>query len=272
MIRSLFVAACLCLAIALGGCQFLSGLPFITGEPVRHYAAHVSPQGQSVKYLGDTLGFTINQRPTRPTTVNIEFTHMNSQASRSFQPAFSDLETFTLPLAADELPGFSEDELNRYRLWITLTDTSGNQQGISSEFFVVSDRSIQPIPRGRENSTSRVPTYAKAAGTVEGLEALAMEIATHDWKGQGVTMTRRQRSREEAPSWLEERDERDDIDAWEFVAVGEYLRYAVPAEFNLLGRDAVMKPTRLRISLSRTEPIIVLAVWAEEVPLEPAQP
>ncbi|MNK50777.1 hypothetical protein D3C87_696620 [compost metagenome] len=269
MNRPFLAAACLLFSLALGGCQLLNGTISGTEQDTRRLLPGATPQTQSVMYLGDTVGFTIDQKPTMPTTTQIELLHLGSEASRSFQLPFSDLETFTMALKEDKLPGYQEDALNRYRLTILMEPEAEPPVMNSREFFVVSDRSIQAIPPRRDNSNARVPTYAKAAGTVEALEALAMEIATRDWKGQGVTMTRRQLSQEEAAFSL---SERDDLEAWEFVAMGEYPRYAVPSEFNLLAGDAVMKPTWLRISLSRTEPIYVLSILAVEEPLEPAQP
>ena len=267
MKRPILAAACLSLALMVGGCQLLDALPFgsSTHGPRLHGAAEA--RLQPVMYLGDEVGFTILQKSTIRTTCKIEFVHLNSEASRSYPIAFSDLKSHRFPLVVGELPGYSEDSLNRYRLTISIKDdeipTDNDHEATMNydqEFFLVADREIQSIPSRRPYPDRTNPTLWNPAGSLEALDALAMEIASGDWKGQGVTLTRQKFEAE----WTSQVGIPSNAELWEVITTGQFPRYAINAEFNLLGRHAVMQPTKLRMVLSRSEPVHVVSIWAEE--------
>ena len=271
MIHPLLAAACLSLALMLGGCQLLDALPFGSGahEPRLHGAAEA--RVQPVMYLGDEVGFTILQKSTIRTTCKIEFVHLNSEASRSYPIAFSKIESHRFPLVASELPGYSEDSLNRYRLSVSIRDdetpTDDGQRvsmDFGQEFVLVKDREIQLSPPKRPDTDWNNPTLWTPAGTLEDVEALAMEIASSDWRGQGVTLSSLKLENE----WNSQVGVPGNAEVWQVVATGEFPRYVVTRDHNRLGRDALMKPNKLWMVLSRSAPVHVISVLAEEDPRE----
>lgn len=271
MIHPLLAAACLSLALMLGGCQLLDALPFGSGahEPRLHGAAEA--RVQPVMYLGDEVGFTILQKSTIRTTCKIKVVHLNSEASRSYPISFSKIESHRFPLAASELPGYSEDSLNRYRLSVLIKDDETPRDDdhevymdFGQEFFLVKDREIQVSPPKRPDTDRHNPTLWTPAGTLEEVEALALEIASSDWKGQGVTLSSLKFENE----WNSQIGVPGNAEVWQVVATGEFPRYVVTRDRNLQGRDAVMKPNKLWMVLSRSAPVHVVSVRAEEDPRE----
>lgn len=261
MRRSLLAAVCLFVSLTAGGCDLLNGLPFGMGGNQPSYLGAAAPKVQSVMYLGDAIGFTILQKPTMPTNVTIELSHLSAEASRSFELPFSELEAFTVPLEAKELPGYAEDAINRYRLSIALTTKSDGQMTDSKEFLVLRDRSILNPPSRPETLDPGLPEGSEV--TVELLESLAKTIATTDWKGQGVTVTRH-KFEDEAVAHF---GYPEGTEVWAFDAAGEFPTFLLPAHLNFLGREALVTPNRVQVVLTRTNPVRVVGLMP--FPAEP---
>lgn len=262
MNRPLLAAACLSLALSLGGCHLIEGLPFGRGERHVLHTPGVTPVVRDVMYMGDALTFNLHVAPERLESLTIDLRHLASGHTKRLRPAVSEITAFTVPLETSELPAYRDAELNRYRVSVTTT-TEGVATDTSSEFWVVSDRSIQPPPPRAVAMGGGLPHEWKAGGTIDELEAHAKTIATTGWKGQEVTLTRRKLAQDERPHWNGMPEE---TEAWEFVASGEFPRYVLPSDLNTLGHDAVVKPNRLRIVLSHSAPVYVLMMkaWEEQ--------
>jgi hypothetical protein len=260
MNRPLLAATGLSLALALGGCQLLDALPFGRSHPPVLYSGGVTPETRPVMYLGDALTFKLEDTARPPESVIIDLRHLASGHTKRLRPAVSEIPAFTVPLEASELPAYREGELNRYRVSVTNPSLSMDPES-STEFWVVSDRSIQPPPQSPFSIGLSRPNEWKAGGTVDELEAHAKTLATSAWQGKAVTLTRRKLAQDERQNWNGMPEE---IEAWEFVVTGEFPQFVLTKDLNTLEKDAVVKPNRLRIVLSRSAPVYVLLAKAYE--------
>ncbi|MNR89465.1 hypothetical protein D3C72_204310 [compost metagenome] len=257
MNRPLLAAACLSLALTLSGCPLLE--TFGMGGRVS-LPPHVTPQTQPLMYQGDVLSFETITEPPLIGTARLTLLNEDSEATKGLEIPASELGKTMLKLEDDLLPGYAEEALNRYRLMIATTDQKGRNMESGDVLWVVSDRSIQPPPQRRAANGTGYPEVWNT-GKVEDLEAFAMAIAQEDWKGQNLTLQRRELAPGERP--FKQRIPSHAV-LWEFIAEGEFPRYALPADLSGTGNATLTTPTSLKIVLSLSEPAFVITVTAHE--------
>jgi hypothetical protein len=255
--------AFLSLALLLSGCHLLEGLPFGAGRRPVALEPHVIPQTQPLMYRGDLLAFAVSTSSALVETARITLTHRASAEARIREVPASELAGFTLALEPDALPGYAEDALNRYRIEIATKAASGERRESGGELWVVSDREIQPPPRRRIMSGPGYPESWTTGGSIASLEDFARKIAQEDWGGQDLTMTRRELPKDERPPMPRVPS---DAVLWEFLAAGTFPRYALSAELSGTGQETLMTPKQLKIVLTLSNPITVVAVKAFEEP------
>ena len=257
MTRPLLVAACLSLALILSGCPLLE--TFGMGGRVA-LEPHVIPQTQPLMYLGDALSFETITEPPLVGAARLTLLNEDSEETKGLQIPASELGKTLLKLEEAMLPGYAEEELNRYRLMIATTDQKGRNMESGGVLWVVSDRGIQPPPQRRAANGTGYPEVWNT-GKVEVLEAFARAIAQEDWKGQNLTLRRRELPPGERP--FKPRIPSHAV-LWEFIAEGEFPRYALPRDLSGTGNATLMTPTSLKIVLSLSEPAYVITVTAHE--------
>lgn len=207
-------------------------------------------------FIGDTLRFDVQGQPVEGSLqLTVRAGATGKELSKTI--AYGDLATFQLALDQANVPGLTNDPVQK----LTITFQYGNTTG-QREVHLIRDRDVQPTPLLRAGGPGNAGEFG-APASAEALEAFALEIAKTDWKGENVAVTSRAMTKAELNlDPIRASTIPDTVSLREFELRGRYPKYLIPDSVSGTGKAEVMAPTRVVVVLSESTPIQVVSMKA----------
>ncbi|MDB5098845.1 MAG: hypothetical protein JWM80_3266 [Cyanobacteria bacterium RYN_339] len=223
-----------------------------SGPSTPGFQFHMIMPGNNV-YLSQELHYETSGTPVEG-AVHLTIKAGSKQTERDVR--FADMATWSLKLQADQVPGMNDADAVQQ---VVIEERNGNGTGTHT-FYVVKDRdaSLNEPARPYDDNWGQ-PVAAHVA-----LEAFARDLAENAWKGTGIAISDHvvDKAQVEIIPYANDKWMPPGTVLHEFDISGTFPKYVLSDGRTTTGRYEVYAPTQLKIVLSETTPIHVMALKA----------